>query len=240
MNDRTVRACVLSFVVARAGTAFAAEDPHTRSAAVPPPRPGAGEQLGPRDDGGGDDRASRAGDEETKPEKLRIGVLAGVGFPRPLAIEGLVKVQRVIAAGVEYSAAPALTIRGVNTSFWALSGDVRVFPFRNAFFLGLRAGYQHLGVASTVTVRNVGSAAIAARVNTTFLNPRLGFLWTWEPGVTLGLDAGLQFPLGSDVETDMPTLATGTILDEELIDVAHAIGQTMLPTVDLFRIGILL
>ena len=173
-------------------------------------------------------------------ERFRIGVLGGVGFPRPLALEGLVRVERLIGAGVEYSLLPAIEISGARASLWALAGDLRVFPFRDAFFVGLRAGYQQMAASATVTVDGVGSAAVAAEVATTFINPRVGFLWTWEPGIALGVDAGVQLPLGSEVTTDMPSYATGTIVGDELIEIAHDLGQTTVPTIDLLRIGFMI
>src|SRR4051794_26909559 len=71
------------------------------------------------------------GDDDTDP--LRIGAIAGVGFPRPLAIEALVKIEGVVALGLEYSLLPKTTLGGVETRFWALAADARVFPFKNGF-----------------------------------------------------------------------------------------------------------
>lgn len=238
MNDRSCALLRIALVIALASCAspvFAAEDPALAQAhgngavrtSAPPPT----DRGEPR---------TRGDDDQPSPEHFRIGVLGGVGLPRPLALEGMIKVERLIGVGVDYSVLPTIHVSGVNASSWALAADVRVFPLKGAFFIGMRAGYQHLAASTTVTVRNVGSAALAAKVDTTFINPRLGFLWTWDPGITLGLDAGVQIPLGSKVETDMPALAMGTVVDQELTSVASALGQTVLPTIDLLRVGVLL
>ncbi|HEY8075805.1 MAG TPA: hypothetical protein VIF62_16880, partial [Labilithrix sp.] len=50
---------------------------------------------------------------------------AGVGFPRPLAIEPILKVEGVLAVGVELGALPKTSLGGVDTSLWALSADPR-------------------------------------------------------------------------------------------------------------------
>jgi hypothetical protein len=77
-------------------------------------------------------------DEDT--EALRIGAIAGIGFPHPLAVEAVVKVEGVLALGLEYSALPTTTIMGVSTSGWAIAGDVRLFPLRNGSSSACAAG----------------------------------------------------------------------------------------------------
>jgi hypothetical protein len=47
-----------------------------------------------------------------------------------------------------------------------------VFPFSDAFFIGMRAGYQHIAASTTVGIEGLCSAAVAAEVGTSFLNPR--------------------------------------------------------------------
>jgi len=238
MNDRScavLRVVTVIALASCASPALAAEDPALAQAhanaevqtSAPPPS----DRTEP---------PTRGNDDHPSPEHFRIGVLGGVGLPRPLALEGMIKVERLIGVGVDYSVLPTIHVSGVNASSWALGADVRVFPVRGPFFVGLRAGYQHLAASTTVTVTNVGSASLAAQVDSTFINPRLGFLWTWDPGITLGLDAGVQIPLGSEVTTDMPALAMGTAVDQELTSVATALGQAVLPTIDLLRVGILL
>ena len=80
-------------------------------------------------------------------------------------------------------------------------------------------------------------------MDTTFLDPQVGFLWTWAPGFSIGLDAGLQIRLSSNtsssIQTGMPAAvqAYATPLQNTLESVAGAAGQTVLPTIDLLRIG---
>jgi len=183
--------------------------------------------------------------EESRRDKFRIGGLIGAGFPRPLAIEGMFKVQKLVALGVEYSLLPETTISGIDTSFWAIAADLRVFPFRNGFFFGLRAGSQRLSGEATVVFAGQ-TLSDSTAVQTMFINPRLGFLWTWSKGFTLGLDAGLQIPVSSrttgalaEVEgTALPPQAAA--IEADLRSVADYLGRSTIPTLDLIRVGLLL
>lgn len=208
--------------------------------ALPVPEPSAPPPS--RDDGDGRSRPA----DDTRRDHFRIGALVGVGFPRPLEVGGLMKVERVVSLGLEYSVLPSTTFSGVETSFWALAGDLRVFPMRGPFFLGLRAGRQHLGAKGSVNVGVGQTITGAVAVDTIFLNPRLGFLWTFHSGISLGIDAGFQIPVSAKVSglppgTENLMLPAGaTSLDRQVVSTAKYIGKSTLPTVDLFRIGVLL
>lgn len=191
------------------------------------------------------DKASSDSDgarDSRRVDHLRLGVLGSAGFPRPLAIEGLLKLERTVALGVEYSALPQMTISSVHTSFWAVAGDARVFPFRGPFFFGLRAGHQHLGADTSIAITGYGTLPASVTVDTLFINPRVGFLWTWEPGISLGINAGIQIPLSSTTTDSLPTTSVSVVKNakSQLNQVAGSLGQTTLPTVDLIQLGILL
>ena len=176
------------------------------------------------------------------PEHVKVGVLVGVGFPRPLSVEGVLKVERSLALGLEYSGLPQVTVSNVQIGAWALAGSARVFPFRGPFFFGLRAGRQHLMADASVSAYGY-SVPVGLSVDTTFLNPQIGFMWLWSSGLTLAVDAGLQIPLSSQssssLQTTVPTLAQPFVssAQQSAENVAKAVGQTTLPTVDLIRVG---
>ena len=180
-------------------------------------------------------------------DNLQIGGVIGAGFPRPLAIEAMVKVQRLVAVGVEYSLLPEVTIEGVHTRFWAVAADMRVFPARNGFFVGLRAGRQHLAADTVLRFRDQ-FIPIDAAVETTFLNPRVGILWTWSSGITLGIDAGLQIPVSSRTSgalaategLTLPPGVQGMEIVNRVRSTANYLGESTIPTFDLFRLGLLL
>jgi hypothetical protein len=166
---------------------------------------------------------------------VRIGAIGGVGFPRPLAVEAMIKLDRLAAFGAEYASLPATTIDGVQTSLWSLAADARVFPFRGAFFVGIRAGRQHVDASTPIAIAPFGSFGETLAIDSWFVNPRVGFLWTWSTGFTLGMEAGLQIPLGVAISSTFPLA-----LDPQAKTTIDTLGNTVLPTVDLIRIGLLL
>jgi len=178
---------------------------------------------------------SRTLDDESEHRPVRLGALAGVGFPRPLAVEALIVADEVVALGAEYGVLPTVVIDDVRATLWSVAADARIFPLRGPFFLGLRAGRQHVGATTTVTVAPFGSATEDLALDSWFLNPRIGCLWTSEEGLAFGFEAGVQIPLTSNVDSSLPL---------ELVPgaqrAADSLGKTLLPTVDLFRIGFLL
>jgi hypothetical protein len=168
---------------------------------------------------------------------VRIGALAGVGFPRPLSIEGMVKVDDVLAFGVEYGVLPTLSVSDVNVRFNAIAADLRVFPLQNGFFVGLAAGKQHLGADTIVNLpQGLGALPEQVTADTWFINPRIGFLSTWSWGLTLGIDAGVQIPVSASFTNTIPSQLSAS---QTANDVAHAFGKSVLPTVDLLKIGLL-
>jgi hypothetical protein len=183
---------------------------------------------------------------ESDADRLRFGGVFGVGFPRLLAIEGLFKVGRYAALGIEYSQFPEFAVSDVSLAIWALAGDVRVFPFGNGFFVGLRGGHQQLDAETTLVVQDE-EITLAGGLGTVFLNPRLGFLWTWDSGITFGLDAGLQIPISARTSGAL-ALADSVMLPpgagertvSQVRRIARTFGETTLPTIDLLRLGLLL
>ncbi len=166
---------------------------------------------------------------------VRGGVIGGIGFPRPLAIEPLAMIGGVVAAGVEYGVLPSTTINGVGVNLWSLAGDARVFPFGGAFFVGLRAGYQHIGASTTVTVAPFGSAAEELALDSWFLNPRIGLLWTSSAGLAFGVEGGVQIPVSTTLASTLPIS-----LVPSAQSTANAFGSAILPTIDFLRVGLVL
>ncbi|MFO0671527.1 MAG: hypothetical protein U0235_18175 [Polyangiaceae bacterium] len=226
----SLAALVALVVVAFPRTATAEDDrPLPEDSALTPAAPAATRDA-PSEEKKPDD-----GDDET----LRVGVLGGIGFPRPLSIEGMVKVKRTLGLGVEYSLMPKIAVSGVEATFNAIAADARYFPFKGAFFIGLRAGHQRMNATSTVTVASY-SITESATAEATFINPRIGFLFTGKEGFTIGIDAGVQVPLSSSLTTTLPkNLPTQLQVDSSMSKVAGTFGNDVTPTVDLLKVGML-
>jgi hypothetical protein len=176
--------------------------------------------------------ADRADRGATPPPPVHVAVLGGFGFPRPLAIDGLVIVREKVAVGVEYGALPPVTIAGVRTSLWSFAADARFFPFRGPFFVGVRAGVQHVEASTNIVVANYGSAPESLTLDSWFINPRLGILWASHAGIAFGTEAGLQIPISPSVTSSLPlSLLPGAQ------SAANALGSSLLPTVDVLRLG---
>ncbi|MFO0737968.1 MAG: hypothetical protein U0270_18895 [Labilithrix sp.] len=190
--------------------------------------------------------ADKPSQEERKKEdrdRLRVGPVVSLGFPRPFALEGLLEIEKVVGLGVEYSFMPKTTVADVTTRFDAFALDANWYPFKGGFFIGMRAGRQWLSGSATLRVQNVGAFTESAQAATWFVNPRIGYLYTFSSGITLGVDAGVQLPIGATYERSGPAtsagLAQGTAVDNTLRQVANTLGNEVTPTVDLFRIGFL-
>lgn len=171
-------------------------------------------------------------------ESLRAGALAGAGFPHPLAIELMVAPTSRSAFGVEGSLAPAITLAPVTLQMWAVAADARVFPFRGAFFVGARAGFQRLTMTAAMNVPTRGAVSVEAIAETAFVNPRVGFLWRTESGLTFGVDAGVSVPVHPTLRAPFPT-ETPDGARQRVARVADALGNAPTPSVDLLRVGML-
>jgi hypothetical protein len=178
------------------------------------------------------DRPTETPPESAAAPPVRYGAIGGIGFPRALAIEAIVRVKDLFAFGVEYGVIPGMTIDGVHGSMWSLAGDLRYFPFGGAFFIGTRIGRQHLGGDALISLKPLGPATEDLGIDSWYVNPQLGLLWTWSDGVSLGFEAGVQIPLGVDVTSNWPlSLVPGAE------GIASNLGSKWLPTLDLLRIG---
>lgn len=171
-------------------------------------------------------------------DHVRVGALLGLGFPRPFSLEALVKIERTLGLGAEVGFMPSLKVGPLEGSFWGVAGDLRVFPFQGAFFIGLRAGYQRMHARATAELPILGPLTETATAETYFVNPRVGFLWTLRSGLTVGLDAGVQVPLKKSYVESLPD-GTPTEVRSAAEDVAKTFGYATVPTVDLLRIGFL-
>jgi hypothetical protein len=183
-----------------------------------------------------DDREAHPARSSETLEHMRIGVLGGLGFPRPFSIEAMMKLERVLAVGAEYSFLPSMNVGGVDLSYRAVAVDMRLFPLGSPFFLGVRFGRQHLAGATTIKAAQYGAVTEAVTMDTWFLNPRIGVLWTSSAGVSLGLEAGVQVPLS---HTSSTTLPQGLEAPASVTRVTDTFGASVLPTLSLLQAGMM-
>lgn len=191
--------------------------------------------VAPDADRGTSDASARA---ERNDAPVRIGALLGVGFPRPLAATVLVAPTSRTAFGGELSFSPAITLAPVTIQAWGVAADARVFPFRGAFFVGVRGGFQRLTMTATMNVPTRGAVSVEAVAETAFVNPRAGFMWRTESGLTFGVDAGVELPVHPTLRALWP-VETPDGVKRSVTRVADALGNAPTPSVDLLRVGML-
>lgn len=181
----------------------------------------------------------RAKLEAAKPDTdtVDMGVLGGVGFPHPIAIEAVLGLKKTVMIGAEYGFMPTTTIASMSVKMWSAAADLRYFPFQGAFFIGLRGGYQSLSGSTTLSAESLGSYTESVEVGTWFANPRVGFLWVWKP-FALGIDAGVQIPLSTTVSRCSLLAALSPDADARITSTTNTLGRTVLPTLDLLRLGV--
>jgi len=248
---KSIGACVVALGVmaawggvARAGESDAnADTKATGKVAYVDPNSPTGDTSGGDTDAPMPVRPSRRkeSDNDSALDAFRLGAFGGVGFPRPLSLEAFAKIEKTIGFGLEYSVLPAMSLNGIDTTFWALAGDVRVFPFENGFFIGMTAGRQHVSASTMLSFPSpYPSIPESVTADTWFINPRIGFLTTWNWGLTVGIDAGVQIPLSASFASTIPTnLPVNIPIATDATDMAHLLGKSVLPTVDLLRVGLL-
>jgi hypothetical protein len=185
-----------------------------------------------------DDHSAETKSSKHRETPVHLGVLAGLGFPRPFAVEAMLEIDRTVALGVEYSALPTTRIEGVDLSMNAFAGDVRIFPVRGApFFFGARFGKQSLTGAATVDVASYGSFDASMSMQTWFIDPRIGLSWRFGSGITVGMNAGVQIPLGHQTTSTLPA---GLTVPSQATSIADTLGAHAIPTVTLLQLGVLL
>ncbi len=169
-------------------------------------------------------------------EHFRLGVLGSVGFPRPLSVEALFKVERAVALGVEYGTLPATRVLGMDLRYQSVAADIRIFPLQSSFYLGLRIGRQRVEGGTTVSLGSFAPTTYTLTTETFFINPRIGFLYTSSSGLSAGIEAGLQFVSNHRTTSNLPS---GVQVPEPLSSVMDTLGTKTLPTLSLLQLGLL-
>lgn len=169
---------------------------------------------------------------------LRVGlILALISVPRPVNVELHAKLWDWVGLGVSYTYLPSFVSDwllklynidhvSLTSSSWELG--LRAYPFRGSFFLG-----ANLGVGTVNAITTGSQQAAKADVTSSFVAPRLGWLWIWGSGLGLSTDAGVQIPLGNpEIHFEPPQFRDF----KPLRDAAERVGKSLLPVLN-FRIG---
>lgn len=181
------------------------------------------------------DEAPTAAPSGQKPSRPRIGLYGSAGFPSPISVGALVAIDQRFLLGAEYGFLPVSQLAGFDVVHRSWSADARWFPFRGGpFFVGVRAGRQHLAASKTVTVSGWGSATGSTTADSWYVNPRLGLFRMWDSGFFVGADVGLKVPLGHSSTESVPY---GQPMPEEVTKVRDTLSARVIPTITLAQLG---
>jgi hypothetical protein len=160
--------------------------------------------------------APAAKDDGYRTEGLIPGVLIGpkvsatLLFPPNVMVGAELRVIGYIGASFEYGVFPRnQTIQGYTGEIRSWSAGLRAYPFRGAFFVGAVLGNYDVTLSQTVGYPQ--SQTVTLNVSSMYLGPQIGWKWTWDFGLFLGLNLGYGFSL--DYQSKLtPTQVSGTDL----------------------------
>jgi len=153
---------------------------------------------------------------------VHVGAMIGlVSLPRPIDAEVFVRIVDLFGVGFGYSdfpaflAKPILELAGARSGsidarldrFNAFDLDLRVFPFRDSFFVGSSFGRQSLQGAVTEGTP-LGPQTALVDLTTLYATPRAGWMWTFEPGFLVAVDLGIQLKMHANRTVTMPPGST--------------------------------
>jgi hypothetical protein len=167
-----------------------------------------------------------------------FALLAGIGYPRPLSFEAALRTStRTITSG-ELVMMPAVTVGGIEANQIGVAAALRVFPLKTPLFIGLRGGFQRTTLTRDVALPYGERLSAKATTETAFINPRAGVMWTWRGGLTMSIDVGVHIPVGAALSVSLPNGASPEAT-EKLAKMADALGNAVVPSVDLLRVGMM-
>lgn len=194
--------------------------------------------------------AQPAVEEESSGRFVKPGVLLGIGLPRIANGEVVVKLGDYFAIGGQYAMIPTITFPGLDAKLGTstIQGTLRTFPFGGAFYLGVNGGVQMLDASMSE-----GDLTVKTKMSAPVIAPQIGWLWMWDSGFALGINAGVQIPFAKEPEIDVEyggvnvASAAGHLPAEKVekandmkktvTDAAKLIGKTPFPQIDLIKIG---
>lgn len=205
----------------------------------------------------------------SKSSAHKFGPSVSIGFPHPISINGdYVTPDNQFSLGAAYGFLPTQTIKvgadktPVSISMWSADLRGRWHPWKGSFFVGALFGRQSITGSTTqnLDVSSLGipgvttaPVTIEANLASFYATPHLGWMWIFNSGIFMGLDAGVQFGFGSEttIETSSSDPLVGVALELVKLlpkyqsmkarteDGLNKLGNSSLPYITLFKIGYL-
>ena len=113
--------------------------------------------------------------------------------------------------------------------------EARYNPFATSFYIAVAAGAQSVKAKKTV-VYNLESATPEAKVNSSYVTPKIGWFWQFNSGLNFGMELGAQIPMSTKVEFQDGTTNPVILVNPDYIkakedakDLADKVGKMVLP-----------
>ena len=174
---------------------------------------------------------------------VRVGPTVGIGAPDGMRFGLFTTYRGLLGLGGALSTVPTVGIGTVQASRLSGEGFFRIHPFRGAFFAGVAGGVARTeGASSQLAVASVATSRVDLHTQATvvYVAPHVGFRWMLSFGMTVGFDAGVEFPVASNGPTYDATHGTET----EQVQGKGAIAKAMtfaankpVPVLHLLEIG---
>jgi len=180
--------------------------------------------------------------------KICIGPVLTFGVINVIGFGAHARYRENWGFGIDYQFFPSITVSGTSANWSLFTAEGRWYPWGGAFFLGLGFGFQTFTASMTQEMPS-GTVALEGSIGMPALKLGLGFMG--GEGFVMGIDLGLNIPLGGNsVDFDPPTgLDDGSAesaaqvaeLRRQINDAADKIVKVIpvVPQLNLIRIGYL-
>lgn len=132
--------------------------------------------------------------------------VTALGFPSPFRAGIEAKWDNTFGIGFDLGSLPPTGVANSRVAVTTYTGAVRYYPWRGPFYFGLGVGKQNIEGSRPASYSGY-SYVVTVKADSILLAPQVGWRWVWESGFYLGLEAGLQVPLASNLNasTDAAT-----------------------------------
>ena len=167
---------------------------------------------------------------------VRLGIFAGIGAPSVFSGEILFKVGDYVGLAGDYGVLPKLTMPleggGAQVQGSTMSGALRVYPLREAFFFGAALGQQSFSASENASAYGFSQAS-NFESKALFVEPQVGLMHRFSFGLALGCDLGVRFPVSSSA-------TASAALPDTMSSLMNYTQKGVMPELNLLRIGYVL
>ncbi|MEO8799119.1 MAG: hypothetical protein ABI551_14620 [Polyangiaceae bacterium] len=140
---------------------------------------------------------------------VRLGIFAGVGVPSIVSGEVLAKIGDYVGIAGDYGVLPKVKLPiqggGAEVQGASMSVALRIYPLREAFFIGAAVGQQSVSAGESASAYGLSQTS-SFDAKTVYLAPQIGLMHRFSFGLALGCDLGVRFPVSSSAtaSADLP------------------------------------